>query len=269
MKRNHTFIVFIPILVVALSLLTVASAFAQTGTITVLGVNCNIEFDEDDPEYFPTVVYEAGASDGVYFVDLKIINNSNGDSVAATFDFDGDDGFISEEWDTGLGDASTGDDFTVQAELFDDDRDRISDFEGRFGCSNIESTDSYIPAVDILPLAGSQFADNEGNLACGVFDVNGWGLKIIAFDVVPDCTPFTAFEVKCQAGDEGLITGRDIYDVTSNAFEISFESKTHGICGIFPSGPLQVAPLNPTVAPPANTNNPIRSLGDVLWNNRQ
>ncbi len=266
MKRTYW---IIPVVVLTTALMTVASAFAQTGFVNVAGVNCDIIQDEDDDDAFPKVVFSASASDGLYDLEMQITSLSSGDSTSVTFRYDGDSDSVNDDWDTGLEDANATDRFRVKAELFDDDGTRISDFEGDFACGDTPIGGGYSPSVTILDLSTSQFADNEGNLACGVFDVEGWGFKIIARDVVPACAPFSTFEIKCQAGDEGLITGRDIYDVTSDAFNIEFESKTHGVCGVFASGPLQPAPAGPAITPatPVETA-PIQSVGEAIWGRR-
>lgn len=265
MKRTHRTMWFIPLLVLVTALATVSAAFAQTGNVNIAGVNCDIIEDEDDPDAFPKVVFSASASDGLYDLEMTITSLSSGDSTSVTFRYDGDEDSVNDDWDTGLDDARATDRFKVEAELFDDDGSRISDFTGEFACGDTPIGGGYIPSVTILPLEEAQFGDDNGNFACGVFDVNGWGLKIVALDVVPACMPFSSFEVKCQAGDAGLVTGRDIYDVTSDAFNISFDSKTHGICGIFGSGALQPAPVSPAIPAPTT---PIQSVGQALWNNR-
>lgn len=104
-----------------------------------------------------------------------------------------------------------------------------------------EDTPPYIPGV--VPLDPAEAAPllaiplPNGTLPCGVFDVNGWGLKIIWLEDFPDCIEYIPrLGVGCLTAD-GQWTDEHVHRLRIRADfrEMKFGSSQHGACGIFPA----------------------------------
>ena len=71
---------------------------------------------------------------------------------------------------------------------------------------------------------------NDGNPACGVFDVQGWGAKTVDLAAYPTCEG--AVSVLCLDG-EGQWTGDTISNFVQDGTVVTFMSSQHGTCAFF------------------------------------
>ena len=72
----------------------------------------------------------------------------------------------------------------------------------------------------------------NGTLACGLFDVQGWGAKTVDLSAYPDCSGNVA--VYCLDG-EGNWTDSNIHNLKQDGTVVTFTSSQHGTCGFFPA----------------------------------
>lgn len=82
------------------------------------------------------------------------------------------------------------------------------------------------------PFLASNAPSPDGTLACGLFDVQGWGAKTVDLSAYPDCTGDVV--VYCLDG-EGNWTGDTIHNLKQNGTVVTFTSGQHGTCGFFPA----------------------------------
>lgn len=89
------------------------------------------------------------------------------------------------------------------------------DPEWWFSVEDMGATDSY---------------SYQGSLACGVFDVQGWGAKTVDLAAYPDCEGEVA--VLCLDGD-GQWTDGNITNLVQDGSVVTFMSSQHGTCAFF------------------------------------
>lgn len=81
--------------------------------------------------------------------------------------------------------------------------------------------------------------NSRGMLACGAFDVMGWGHKTIFFDLYPNCRTYApALDIECMS-QWGYWTKVNVHKLTYSldGKSLSFISTQHGHCGLFPLYP--------------------------------
>ncbi len=109
----------------------------------------------------------------------------------------------------------------------------------RVACSGIAPP--YIPAVQPLApeLAAPYLAipGPAGVRPCGVFDVNGWGIKFAALAGWPACAPLAPkLTVACLNGQAQWVADNvHALAIRADGREMRWESTQHGICAFFPA----------------------------------
>jgi len=241
MRRKPNLKWLAPLLAVSAALILVLqSVIAASGSISVEGVVCDDVEDEDDPDADPNVEWDASGSKGIDQIKFRITNNRTGEQKSETRNYDGSDEHIDGTWDPNL-ESRIGDSFKITLELYIDG-DKVDDTTGTFNCEGEGSLPDYIPAVIIL---GEGAVNDEGVATCGLFDVDGWGIKIIDLDVVPDCKQYAPnLTVQCLK-DGGGWTDAEIYNLRFDTENMIFDSKQHGTCGLFPASvPVSTGPAS-------------------------